>query len=148
MLSSVLLFLHLSGLAVWLGAAVLLTILFAVLKKQSDNSLLLLCTKLVNRLLSVAALTVLISGGGLIELLGWRGMDKPFWLSFMEQAGGTVILLFIALFTWQSRRLVKRLKQSKEQGQASKIAGWYAGAMGIFTVAITGVLLVVSLRLA
>ncbi|TCP57936.1 hypothetical protein EV586_102383 [Tumebacillus sp. BK434] len=145
-MANALLFLHVSGLSVWLGSAVLLMILFAYLKKESlqESKLLLFCTRLVNRVTSVAALVVLASGVGLIELLGYRGMEKPFWLSFMEQAGGTVILLFILVFTWKSRRAVKQLAEAAGR---SKVAGWYAAALSVFALAVTGVLFVVSAKL-
>ncbi|ARU60327.1 hypothetical protein CBW65_04060 [Tumebacillus avium] len=140
MIANWMLFFHLSGLAVWLGSAVLLMILFAYLKKNSlqESGLLLFCTRLVNRVSSVAAVVVLATGVGLIEALGYRGMDKPLWLNVMEQGGGVVILLFILVFLWKSRRANK---------QPFQAAGWYAGALGVFALAVSSVLFVVSAKL-
>lgn len=104
-----LLFLHVAGVAFWLGGIAALYVLYrkaAVRSWERGQELAYETAKsVVKGILNPSALVVLGTGIVMIMQLGLMGRARPFWLSFMEQFGGMVAILSAALLTWQLRRV-------------------------------------------
>jgi hypothetical protein len=115
---------------------------------ESAKPLFLQVTQLVKWLLNLAAVTVLVSGAMLIQGLGYMGNAEPLYVKVMEQAGGSLLLVFIILMTVWSNRLQKRMRAEK-QVQSDTMAHWMKGyslALSVFVVLSVSVLLVVSFK--
>lgn len=151
MLDTILYFLHLSGLALWLGSTVLLVILLLSVRRHltegNGKPVFLLSMKAVKRFVNFAALIVLVSGATLVQRLGYTHSEKPLWLSLMEQAGGMTVLLFIIVMTWMSNRAAKKLAGNQGAGEFAKLVGRYSIALSVFALATLTVVFVVSMRL-
>lgn len=104
-----LLFLHVAGVAFWLGGIAALHVLYrkaAGTDWERGRALAYDTAKSVVRgILNPSALLVLGSGVIMIVQLGLAGRAKPLWLAFMEQFGGMVALLSAGVLTWQLRRI-------------------------------------------
>lgn len=154
MFENMLYFLHLIGLTLWMGSMVLLVILLVNLRKNTKEwggkPLFLLATKVVKWFLNIAALVVLGSGGALIQQLGYTEATKPFWIRFMEQGGGMILLLFIIIMTWLSNRATRLVRDagSEEDRVLPKMMGRYSLALSVFAVLAVAVVFVVSMKIA
>jgi putative copper export protein len=153
MLANLLFFLHLTGLAVWIGSLVIIALLLFSLRSKAgapgEHHLLLTIIRLVKWLVNVAALAVLVSGAGLIQSLGYKPMTEPLYVKLMEQGGGLILVSFLVLMTIWSNRIQKRL-QSKTQAPAEAtrhLLTRYSMGLSVFAVLSVCVLLVVSLKL-
>ena len=104
-----LLFLHVTSIAVWLGSLVTLYLLSRrALSPASPEALAVVyetTRTVVRRVINPSALAVLLTGIAMMVQLGMVGKQKVFWLAFMEQFGGMVALICVALLTWQVRKL-------------------------------------------
>ncbi|MBO8170264.1 MAG: hypothetical protein H0Z33_00055 [Bacillaceae bacterium] len=146
---SLLYFFHISGLVIWLGSLIALGFLLMILKGRlvaGDNPFVASTLNLIKWLSNPGALVVLITGVMMLVQMGMAGGDKPFWLSFMEQAGGMVILLSIILLTLLSRRIMKRLTGGKSSSLPS-LTG-YLTVIGLTVLMSLSVVLVVSFKWA
>ena len=152
--SEILLFLHLTGLSLWIGSMVLLAVLLLAVRRNlsqwNGTPLFLWITKLVTWFLNGAALVVMLSGAGLIQMLGYTEASKPLWVKIMEQSGGLTVLLFIVIMTWFGNRAKKRLRgmQNFETVDVSKMMGRYSTALSIFAVMALLVIFVVSFQVS
>lgn len=106
------LFVHVVSVAFWLGGAAALYVLYRkAMRLQADNPSEALTIahdttrSVIRGILNPCALMVLLTGIGMLTQMGLVGQSKPFWLNFMEQFGGMVALISIALLTWFMRRL-------------------------------------------
>lgn len=70
----------------------------------------------------------------------------PFWLAFMEQAGGLVIIAFMIVLSILSSKLKKKLAQS-DSAEAARSISTYVTWTFLFLICILIVILVVSLKL-
>lgn len=144
-----LLFLHLTGLMVWLGALLAVVVILPMLDKQSGavtahfNPLASRIIRIFGMLSHPAAAIVLISGVFMIIDMD-LGQDKPLWLEIMEKGGGTVILLALAWTGILGRKARKRLIAAS--GQAVTLTGYRTATAGIM-VLIVSIVLVVSLKI-
>ncbi|PWK14878.1 hypothetical protein [Tumebacillus permanentifrigoris] len=152
--TELLLFLHLLGLSFWIGSMVLLVILLLAVRRNltswNGTPLFLWITRLVTRFLNVAALVVLVSGGGLIQMLGYTQASKPLWIKLMEQGGGLTLLLFIVVMTWFGNRARKQLRAPQDPAR-SDVPKWmtrYSTALSLFATLAVLVLMVVSFRVS
>lgn len=143
-------FFHITGLAIWLGSLIIFALQLQQMRHYVDQQEKLLpsLTKLVKWLLNPSAFIVLVSGVALILQMGLMGTTKPFYLNYMEQFGGVVILLSMIVLFIQARGIQKSLAK----GQASKHhlqakARNFAISMIGSTVLILSVVLVVSMKL-
>ncbi len=104
-----LLFLHISSVALWLGSLVTLYILnrreIAPNNPEALSIVYGTTRSVVRKVINPSSLIVLLSGIGMMVQLGLVGQSKPFWLTFMEQFGGMVALISVALLTWQMRKV-------------------------------------------
>lgn len=143
-----LLFFHLTGVALWLGSVWASWILIRqALRLGADEALVLAgrtVRSITRGIANPSALVVLVSGVMMLAQLGLMGSGKPFWLSFMEQFGGLVILAAVAIFTWRLRNLAK----AETPDQLRKALGRFGPAFGFVGTAVMVVILVVSLRLS
>jgi len=141
------LFVHLTGLFVWLGALMGTLVMLGLLKNQlgspDTNQLAQRLIRIFSMLSHSGALLVLVSGIYMIVQMG-AGSDKPLWLEVMEKGGGTIVLLAIVLTGILGNKVKKRL--SGGAGQPAKLSG-YVAALSTFMVLIVSVVLVVSLRI-
>lgn len=153
-----LLFLHLFGMAVWLGSLVAIGIMLLLLKPQlgteAGNGLLRKTVKAFNILTHPSAFVVLASGGFMIMKLGLGDGDKPFWMVYMERGGGMVILLSIIGLSLLGRRLLKKLASSNtavvhDAGGARPAASVsrFAASMFVTAILVVSVVFVVSAKL-
>lgn len=114
-----LLFVHVAGVAFWLGGIGALYVLFrkAASTAWDDGRGLAYDTakSVVKGILNPSALLVLASGIAMIVQLGLAGRGKPFWLGFMEQFGGMVALVSAGLLTWQLRRIDRAASQEERE---------------------------------
>lgn len=143
------LFVHLTGLFVWLGALMGTLVMLGLLKNQlgspDTNQLAKRLIRMFSMLSHPGALLVLVSGVYMIVQMG-AGSDKPLWLDVMEKGGGTIILLAIVLTGILGSKVKKRLSEGAGAGQPAKLSG-YVAALSTFMVLIVSVVLVVSLRI-
>lgn len=144
-----LLFLHLTGLMVWLGALLAVVVILPMLYKQSAastahaNPLACRIIRVFGMLAHPAAAIVLLSGVTMIIDMD-LGQDKPLWLEIMEKGGGTVVLLSLAWTGILGRKARKRLIAAA--GQAVTLSG-YRTASACMMVLIVSIVLVVSLKI-
>lgn len=114
-----LLFVHVAGVAFWLGGIGALYVLFrkaAGTASDDGRELAYDTTKsVVKGILNPSALLVLATGIAMIVQMGLAGRAKPFWLGFMEQFGGIVALLSAGLLTWQLRRIDRAASQEERE---------------------------------
>lgn len=140
-------FIHLAGLATWFGVTLMgMIMLQSVKKKLAETSVSSLAESTIrnlNRLTHPSAFLVLASGVYMILQLERDAL--PFWISFMERAGGMIILLFIIIMSILGGRLRRKLAQS-DATAAAKSIGTYVLWTAIFLVGILVVTLVVSLK--
>ncbi len=154
MLETSLYFLHLAGLAIWIGSMVVSVWLLVKIGRMEDRSngksLLQMMISLVKWLMNGAALVVLASGGGLIQSLGYHEIEKPLWITLMERGGGMIILLFLIIMTWMCNRAHKRLKGADDvQGnQFPKLVTRFSVTLSSFAVLALAVVYIVSLRVS
>ncbi|MFD2168874.1 hypothetical protein [Tumebacillus lipolyticus] len=145
-----LLFLHLTSLALWFGGLVMLSFLLVSIKQSAGEAVKAQVStylKLANRLLHPSALLVLISGAIMIVQMGIERDMKPFWLTFMEQWGGTVVLFSTIALTWVGSRLKKRLTAA-EGTEVSQATLPYRAFMMVSVCGILVVMGVVSLKIS
>lgn len=159
------LFVHLTGLAVWFGSMAAIGLMLLAfrrdLRSEEAKRMAGKMVKLFNRLTHPSSFLVLVSGG-LMIIDRWGDTDHPFWLSFMERVGGTVVIVSIVALTIAGRRLAKRLGAGGSgagQGAATAAVGagaaaaasvrlnGYLSTMTVSAVGVLAVLLVVSFRL-
>ncbi|RJX39724.1 hypothetical protein D3P09_09995 [Paenibacillus pinisoli] len=142
-----LLFSHLAGLMVWVGAILAVIVMLFMLKGQlgtpEANSLSKRIISVFSRFAHPSAFIVLVSGVIMIIQLN-MGSSKPFWLDMMEKAGGTIILLFLIVVGIMGGKLKKRL-QAAASGTVSISS--YVTSLAISLIAILAVVLIVSLKL-
>lgn len=142
-----LLFSHLTGLMIWVGAILAVIVMLFMLKNQlgkpEANGLSKRIISVFSRYAHPGAFVVLISGVIMIIQLD-MGSDKPFWLDMMEKAGGTIILLFLIVVSILGGKLKKRLQM---EGNASVSVSPYLTSLAISFIAILAVVLIVSLKL-
>lgn len=153
------LFIHLSGLAIWFGSIVAIGLmLFSFrrdIRSEEARNMVRKAVKLFNRLTHPSSFLVLLSGG-LMIMDRWKDTNHPFWLSFMERVGGTVILLSIIVMTIVGRKLIKRLDAAGGVKPVSVGAGAgaamvrlnsYLSTMTVAGLGVLAVIFVVSFRL-
>jgi len=143
------LFLHLTGLFVWLGALMGTVITLGILKRtlgsEESNQTARRMIRTFNLLSHPASVVVLGSGVYLIVQLGMEG-SKPVWLEVMEKGGGTIILAALFVTGIMGARAGKRLSSGGTDAQSLKLKG-YVAALSAFMILIVSVMLVVSIRI-
>lgn len=141
-------FIHLAGLAVWFGVTLMgILMLLSARKNLAQSGVSSIAEQTIrniNRLSHPSSFLVLASGLYMILQLDRDAL--PFWISFMEQAGGMIILLFIIVMSILGSKLRKKLAQA-EPSVAAKSIGSYVVWTSIFLIAILVVILIVSLKL-
>ncbi|MBP1991120.1 hypothetical protein [Paenibacillus eucommiae] len=143
----IMLFLHLTGLFIWLGALLAIIVMLSMLKKQlgsqETNTLAKRIIRVFSMLAHPSAVVVLISG--VLMLLEMDlGSDRPLWLILMERGGGTIILLALILTGILGSKAKKSL--SAGQGVDVRLSG-YLTALVSFMVLIVSVVLIVSMKI-
>ncbi|MEK3724087.1 hypothetical protein [Paenibacillus sp. FSL H8-0034] len=142
------LFLHLTGLVIWLGSLFAIVIMLIMLNKQlgslESNTLAQRIIRTFSRFAHPSAVFVLISGVLMIIQMG-MGPGKPLWLEVMEKGGGTIILLGL-IFTGILGSKVKKRLSIPGETQPIKLSG-YMIAMSMVIVLTLSVVLVVSLKI-
>lgn len=139
------LFVHIAGVAFWLGGAAALYVLYLKSRRLSPAEGISVAYEttrsVVKGILNPSALLVLFTGIGMLMQMGMVGRTKPFWLTFMEQFGGMVAIISAIALTWQIRRL-DRAPSDEERSRRWRvlnqtIAGVGAGVIiTIFVVAL------------
>lgn len=148
-----LLFAHVVGVMFWLGGVAVLLVLQGTSRRMADGvevvgedaRHLLLDTMgaVVRWILTPSAAVVLLSGPVMLMQMGLIGLDKPFWLTFMERFGGLVSLVSIVLLTWQMRK-AERASSVPEQARHLHRLSYTLTGVGAATFA---TVLVVVLRM-
>ncbi len=142
------LFLHLTGLFVWLGALLGTVIALGILKRTlgsvESNQTARRMIRAFNLLAHPASVIVLGSGVYLIVQLGMDD-SRPLWLEIMEKGGGTIILAALVVTGIMGSRAGKRLASGGSDAQSFKLKG-YVAALSVFMILIVSVMLVVSIR--
>jgi len=147
-----LLFLHLGGLAVWLGSVVASAFMLLAMQKNIQSAdvagIAQKTIKVYNRITHPSAFLVLLSG---ILMLVDIGMDQheffDFWLLFMEQAGSLIILAFIIAMSIIGKKTVKRIA-SGDADAARKGIRTFVTATFILVAAILVVIYVVAAKIS
>lgn len=141
-----LLFLHITGIALWLGSLVTLYILnrrrFAADNPEAIAVVYETTRSVVRGVINPSSLIVLLSGISMMMQLGMVGQPKLFWLAFMEQFGGMVALISLALLTWQMRK-VDRASSEERVARLRRLNHTFLGV----GAGVTATILVVALRL-
>ncbi|KIL42223.1 hypothetical protein SD70_01345 [Gordoniibacillus kamchatkensis] len=147
----VFLFLHLAGLSIWVGSIAAIAVMLVLMKKQLESkavgALAQRTVRTFNMITHPSSFLVLISG---VLMLVGMGMthesDKPFWMHYMEKAGGTFILLFIIVISILGKKLVKKLIAGNERDAAAGINKYVYG-MTVSLAFILSVVYVVSAKI-
>jgi hypothetical protein len=141
-------FIHLASLAAWFGVTLMGALILLSLKgrlaEANLTSMALTTLNNINRITHPAAFLVLVSG--VIMVTQWNRDGMPFWLAFMEQAGGLVIIAFMIVLSILSSKLKKKLAQS-DSAEAARSISTYVTWTFLFLICILIVILVVSLKL-
>ena len=138
-----LLFFHVTCVALWLGSIGAVYILHrkAMASGNDQHALAIQTSRSVIRgIMNPCSLVVLLTGITMLMQMGLVGREKAFWLAFMEQFGGLVILLSVGLLTWQMRRLTASGETQASFGNMNRV-------LTLIGAGIVAVLLVVLLRL-
>lgn len=142
------LFSHIAGLAIWMGALLAIVVMLILLRKSLGTAEMNALAKKVVKVFSVfvypSSILVLVSGIVMVVQMGFEKGTKPFWLDMMEKGGGTIVMLALVLTAVMGRKLNKRL--SNAGGQAVAISGYLSTKIA-FLIAIMAIVLIVSLRL-
>lgn len=147
MAARILLFLHVAGVALWLGAAwaAWSMVRRGAAANSPDARRLAAETvrSIIRGIINPSALLALFTGIGMMVHMGLMGPGKPFWLSFMEQAGGLTAMATVGFLTWQLRRVSKAETDAEAAESMMKVRPTLS-ASGL---AVLAVVLVVMLRL-
>ncbi|WP_159887053.1 hypothetical protein [Paenibacillus puerhi] len=142
------LFLHFSGLFVWLGALLAIVVVLSAGKRQQGSSELrtlgMRLIKIFQGLGHSGAVAVLASGVVMIVSMD-LGKNKPLWLEVMEKGGGTLILLALVVLGIMGSRLTKKLAEGGQAGNSH--ASRYITIVSAFIILIAGVMLAVSIKI-
>lgn len=139
------LFVHIASVALWLGGAAALYVLYLKSRRLSPAEGLSVAfdttRTVVKGILNPSALLVLFTGIGMLMQMGMMGKTRPFWLAFMEQFGGMVAIISAAALTWQIRKLDRAVSDEERARRwrvlNQTIAGVGAGVIiTIFVVAL------------
>lgn len=146
-------FLHIIGFIVWLGSLISIVTILSILKKQLDTEV---GQKLVHKVIRTfnvlthpAAIIVLISGIYRVVQMNFGDATKPFWLNYMEMAGGMIVLLGIILTAFLGRRVTKPLSSKKstaDMAVVGKRLSVYLRTVVLVMVLVLSVVFVVSFR--
>ncbi|MGM9988444.1 MAG: hypothetical protein ACI35O_14645 [Bacillaceae bacterium] len=143
------LFAHLTSLATWLGALVFVAIFVLVLRKQlvsvDIRKVFVKLTKVFNAISHLSATVVLVSGVFLLINMGLE--TKPFWLTFMERAGGATVLISMIVITIFGRRVTKQLTATDTKKEVKGLTP-YLSTMFVSIALIVSVIFVVAARIA
>jgi len=146
-------FLHMMGFIIWLGLLIALGIILPVLKEQLDTEvgqkIVLKIIRTFNNMTHLSAVIVLISGIYRVVQMNY-GSTKPFWLNYMEMAGGMIVLLGILLLAFLGRRVTKPLSSKKvapDIDVVGKRLSLYVTAVVLVMMLVLSVVIVVSFRL-
>jgi putative copper export protein len=152
MLIKIMLFLHIAGLAVWLGSLLSLIIVGVISKKQTDSSevrgLLRKITGSFSRWIHPAAIVVIVSGIFLIANMYSGVENRPFWLNYMEMGGTMIAFLSIIVLGIVSNRMVRK-PLGTSNGDVSKVKkglSIYLVLLTIFLLLILSVIYIVAFR--
>ncbi|ULL18809.1 hypothetical protein DVH26_32860 [Paenibacillus sp. H1-7] len=143
------LFLHLTGLFVWLGSLLAVIVVLPLLQKQTSPDTGGFVMKRLIRVFSwlshPSAVVVLGSGVYMIVQMG-IGSEKPLWLNAMEKGGGMIIVLALLVTGILSGNVKKRLDQGHHQAAAVPLSG-YITTLSVFMVLIVSIVFIVSMKL-
>ncbi|WP_379966012.1 hypothetical protein [Ectobacillus sp. sgz5001026] len=143
------LFLHLTGLAVWLGAMVVVAGILLALKKDirssGVNESLKKILRFFNMVTHPSATIVLITG--LVMRFSSEVEGKgSLWLSYMQDFGSLIVLGSIIALTILGKRAVKNLDGKEDAATASSLSK-YANGLFVSAFLVISVLFVVALKL-
>lgn len=143
----ILLFLHVTGVALWLGATwASWNMIRHASKTEGPDARRLITDSIrgtIRGIINPSALLALFTGIGMMVHMGLMGPGKPFWLAFMEQAGGLIAMATVAFLTWQLRRVARAGTASEAAESIMKIRP----TLTTSGLAVLAVVLVVMLRL-
>lgn len=143
-------FLHITGLAVWLGSLVVLCFLLVMINRGAGETVkaqIIAYLKLTNSLSHPSALILLISGAVMLQQLGTPHSNLPFWITFMEQGGTMMVLFSTIVLALVGRRLKKRLHAADGAEAAIRAAWPYRLVLLVTVLGVLAVLGVVSLKI-
>jgi hypothetical protein len=141
------LFIHLAGLAAWFGVTLMSAFLLMSVKRKAAAADLassaLGTIRIFNQVTHPAAFLVLLSG--VVMIMEWNREGMPFWLTFMERAGGLTALLFMIVLSIMGLGLKKKLQQG-DATVAAKSINTYVTGIFVFLLLILAVIFVVSMK--
>lgn len=136
-----LLFLHIACVAFWLGSIAAVFILGRKAARATEPASVALAKEttrsVVRGIVNPSALVVLLSGVGMMIQGGYIGSSKQTWLAVMEMGGGTLIMLSVALLSWQLRKLTRSSDEDPKASLArlnKSMAGIGAGVLAIILI--------------
>ncbi|KRG12261.1 hypothetical protein [Lederbergia galactosidilytica] len=116
------LFLHFTGLSIWLGSLLAIILILVMMKKHLGSKELSAIVKKITRIGNIlvhpSAFFVLLSG--VLMIISMNLNAKPFYLAFMERVGGITVLITIIGVSLFGRKLVKKLTQLEVDGEVLK----------------------------
>lgn len=151
MLLDTMLFLHLAGLAIWVGSLLSLAVITLMSRSHADSgyvrSLVRKITGAFSTWVHPSAIVVLVSGIILIANMYGDG-QRPFWLDYMEMGGMVIIFLsIIVLGLFSNRKVRKPLAASNgETTPIKKGLTAYGLLLTLFILLILSVIFVVAFK--
>ena len=140
-------FLHLTGIAVWIGSFLAFAALIRHMAKTATlegthSALLLRMKRFVNAGVMPAAVLVLITG--VLMILRFDHSALPLYMRLMEQVGGVALILTVLVISLYSRKITGNLAADSK---GTRIARVYAMMLTISALLGILVLLITALRL-
>lgn len=144
-------FLHIAGLCIWFGSMVTVLVLLMIMRKELANETIAALTqktiRISNRITHPSATLVLLSGIFMLLIIGMENHNSlPFWILFMEQFGGLVILIFLAAVSIAGKKVTRNLAANKLD-LADKSLNTYLITMIVLAIAVIAVIYVVSAKI-
>lgn len=148
----VLYFTHLTGLVLWLGAAVMSAwwVMAAVGAGSAEARAwgLSMARRLSNWVIAPGGPVVMVAGISMVMVSGTMGASRPLWFQVMESGGGMVALVSAVAIPLLGRRVWRAAADQAALAHLRSATRLYAGALAALAVCVCGVLLTVSLRIS
>lgn len=143
----ILLFFHLTSLAVWLGSMLISALLLKSFKnsdKANSSEFIKQLTKYISMLTHPSSFLILVTGIWMLILQAGDDANQ-FWLQYMQGLGTLLVIGFIVMISIYSRKLSKGLT-SPQKGSTTVGLSAYINTLLITSLLIISIIFVVAMK--